>query len=143
MIASESGSSEWTWRVNVACDAIAIAQGEGEAGLIRQMHAILCAAPPEVAAVLGLPCAGSRIDELLAAAAPREAAFQLIGRSGYMLSRSPAGPVVATIFAGDLLHETSAEAPSEAIALCAALAEGLRDWAARNGSAAWRRRAAH
>lgn len=101
----------------------------GFPALARELHEVLREAPPRVAAALGEPCSRDRLDRLLDAGATREAAFELIGRAQYMMSRGGEGQVIASVVAEDLFFETTLSARHESTAFAGALAIGLRAFA--------------
>lgn len=114
-----------------------------EARLIGLLYEAMREAPPKVAEILGPVCDRATAARLLDHVAPRELAFQLAGRAGMMVSRTPNGQVYATLNAHGLFPECSAEGPSEAIALGRALSRALTNWAIPRNERASVSRATH
>jgi len=118
------------WQAEIERLAAALQEADAKTfpDLARALHSSLCSAPPEVPAALGAPCSRGRLDALLASGANREAAFELLGRLPYAVSRSRHDRVHVTVIS-DLFPETDFDSGHEATAFAGALALGLRDWA--------------
>jgi hypothetical protein len=126
---AEMTEVEWQAEIELLASELEAAGLDGFPQLARELHDTLCAAPKSVLSALGQPCSRSRLDSLLASGAAREAAFELLGRAQYMLSRSGHDLVIASVVAPNLFPETTLSSEHEATAFTGALALGLRDWA--------------
>lgn len=135
--------ANWALRLVETSDVSEIAGALGEEALVRRLHGLLREAPKAVSAALGPPCEVLRVEELLARAAPREAAFHLLGRACYMISKGQAGTIKATILLPGIIPETTGEGPTEAIAICGALTDGLLAWTQRSQMARARQEGMH
>lgn len=118
--------TDWQLKLERLLAELEGADATGFPALARELHKVLCSAPPKVDAVLGSPCSSARLEGLLNAGAMREAAFELLGRAQYMLSRGSQDQVIATVAAEGLFSETTRSARDESTAFAGALALGLR-----------------
>ena len=120
---------EWQAEIELIATELEASDLDGFPQLARDLHRTICSAPIMVRSALGVPCSRSRLDALLESGAAREAAFELLGRAQYMLSRSGHDHVIASVVAPELFPETTLSSEHEATAFTGALALGLRNWA--------------
>lgn len=131
------GQAEWAavglledWRDRLAdlATACAGAYADEEQARLREIHALLAAAPhPALIAGLLVP-AESRLVRLLEAGGTTSAALALIGPDcGYLLSRGSNGDHLASLVLPGAAQEVSACGDTAALALVGALALALAE----------------
>lgn len=121
---------EWTEAVeeilhdceDVGCD---------HANLLRQVYATLAEGPSHICGAMLPALSRSTLHSLIEAQAFESAAFRLVGRCGYMLSRSGEGSVIASIVLPASESDYSFCARTETAALCGALMTALYEAAGR------------
>ena len=133
----------WEYEIVAAAEGFVDA-GPGDcADALRALHATVCTAPGAVTAVLGRPCDRETADNWIRQDALHELAFDLAGRAGMIVSRTPAGDASATLFASGLFEEVTCTSESVPLAVGAALAAGLVSWSSVVREAPQASRATH
>ena len=96
------------------------------ADLLREMHEILVSGPPRVCGPIRPNISRSSLQILLDDEAFESAAIRLVRKCSYMLSGSANGIFIASVVLPNLDGDFSNSGPSEAAALCGALAAALQ-----------------
>ncbi len=111
----------WHIEVSELIDACEKATEEDQFQILMKLKSLVELAPEEKSHFF-LPRVTDRsIDQKMASAAYVDAAISLLGRrSGYMLSRGPDGPALASVWTPDGQQEFHASGQTEAIAIVAA-----------------------
>jgi len=118
-------TGEWAERVDDLvgqCDRNAAA-----CELLSRLHEILVTGPAHICLAIKPAISRSSLQLLLDAGAFESAALRLLRNCGYMLSRGHEGLVIASVVVPSAGRDCSYSAPSEALALCGALAVALQE----------------
>ncbi len=91
------------------------------AGLLEGVFAMLATGPAEICQPINPALSGADLQQLLDIGAFESAALRMVGRCGYLLSRSGDGQVIASVVLPGSQNDYSFNAFSEPIALCGAL----------------------
>jgi hypothetical protein len=116
----------WSFEVERLLDRC-LSRSADPADLLRDVLSILTTGPAEICGPIEPRISSAGLERLLDLEAFESAALRIVGRCGFLLSRSGEGHVVASVVLPGSQDDFSFNSFSEAIALCGALVTCLHE----------------